>query len=256
MYTPISRLTFALLALPFASAAEDWWDPSSTTTTDHDYADSEILGNREGGWGPHGHHHPTSTTTATAWLPTTAWLSTTAWVPTTATSWIAPPAPSDSLWSGYTSYSLTTLTISFNTCPNSCFETTSLSTFSVPVTLPPTFLGAAPTLTSGTLSLPSTTNGWTLLPPTGLTTYGSGSVVTYVSGTSTSLSTIGTVSYTSYTSYSVETFISGTSTSLSTIGLPVATPFVVVGGAERAVQKGWNMGAAMIGAAGAAFAMM
>jgi len=105
------------------------------------------------------------------------------------------------------------------------------------------------------VTVPTTTNGWTLLPPAYPTTYGSGSIVTYVSGSSTSLSTIGAVSYTSYTSYSVETFISGTSTSLSTIGLPVATP-IVGSGADREVQRGWSLGAAMVGAAGAAFAMV
>jgi len=90
-----------------------------------------------------------------------------------------------------------------------------------------------------------------------VTTYGSGSVLTYVSGSSTSFSTIGTVSYSSYTSYSVETFISGTSTSLSTVGLPIATPFVVTGGADHGLQTPWNVGgAAMIGAAGAALAML
>jgi hypothetical protein len=153
--------------------------------------------------------------------------------------------------------------VSFSTCVNGCFETTTFSTLSVPVstyqiTVPSTsWLGAAPTATSFTLNPPTTINGWTLLPPTGVTTYGSGSVLTYVSGSSTSRSIIGTVSYTSFTSYSVETFISGTSTSLSTIGLPIATPFVVAGGADRGLQGGWNVGGvAMIGAAGAALMML
>jgi hypothetical protein len=88
------------------------------------------------------------------------------------------------------------------------------------------------------VTVPTTTNGWTLLPPIGPTSYGTGSVVTYVSGSSTSLSTIRAISYTSFTSYSVETFISGTSTSLSTIGIPEATPILgVVSGAQREVYS-------------------
>jgi hypothetical protein len=100
-------------------------------------------------------------------------------------------------------------------------------------------------------------NGWTLLPPIGPTSYGTGSVVTYVSGSSTSLSTISAVSYTSFTSYSIGTFISGTSTSLSTVGIPEATPILggVVSGAQREVQRGWSLGAAIVGAAGAGLAM-
>ncbi|PMD29217.1 hypothetical protein L207DRAFT_593637 [Hyaloscypha variabilis F] len=227
----------AFSSLAFASAGEDWWNPSTTS-------------DQQGGWGPnpHGHHHPTTTTTtATDWLPTTAWVPTTDWVPTT--TWISESTVISAPWSEvseYTSYSLTTITISFNTCSNGCFESTTFSTFSVPVSTYPVtvpslnLLGAAPSTTSWSLSLPSTTNGWTLLPPTGATTYGSGSVLTYVSGSSTSLSTLKSVSYTSFTSYSTETFISGSSTSLSTVGIPIATPLVVTGSAERGLQRGWN----------------
>jgi hypothetical protein len=87
-------------------------------------------------------------------------------------------------------------------------------------------------------------NGWTLLPPIGPTSYGTGSVVTYVSGSSTSLSTISAVSYTSFTSYSI-------------VGIPEATPILggVVSGAQREVQRGWSLGAAIVGAAGAGLAM-
>ncbi|KAE8445936.1 hypothetical protein EG329_012715 [Mollisiaceae sp. DMI_Dod_QoI] len=236
MYTLLSLLTFAFLIIPcfgVAFPAEDW--PPATTTED---------------WG---HHHPTTTATTTDWLSTTAWAPTTAWVP-------PPASTATDSWSEvseYTSYSLTTITISYTTCLNGCYETTTWSTMSVPVlsyqvTVPGiTWLGAAPTTTWG-LTLPTTTNGWTLLP--GETTYGSGSVATYVSGSDTSLTTIGIVSYTSYSSYDVETFISGTSTSLSTIGIPVATPILVSGADE--VQSGWSLGAAMVGAAGAALAML
>jgi len=257
MCAPLSSFLMAFLAfssLAFASAAEDWWNPSTTS-------------DQQGGWGPnpHGHHHPTTTTTtATDWLLTTAWVPTTDWVPTT--TWISESTVISAPWSEvseYTSYSLTTITISFNTCSNGCFESTTFSTFSVPVSTYPVtvpslnLLGAAPSTTSWSLSLPSTTNGWTLLPPTGATTYGSGSVLTYVSGSSTSLSTLKSVSYTSFTSYSTETFISGSSTSLSTVGIPIATPLVVTGSAERGLQRGWNVGGAVVmGAAGAALAML
>lgn len=264
MFSPLSLLLLALFAIP-SLADENWGPPTSDcTTTTADWGDQP-------GWQGHPHHHPT-TTTATDWIPepTTDWLSTTAWVPTTL--WVsgAPLTttyPVTNTWSEvieYTSWSLTTITLSYNTCPpGGCFETTTWSTLSYPAstfltTIPETsWLGAAaPSTILWSTNLPSTTNGWTLVPPTGLTTYGAGSVVTYTSGTSTSLSTIGPgPSYTSFTSYSVETFISGTLTSLSTIGLTVATP-VATGGAEREVKSGLGLGAAIMGGIGAVIALL